>query len=130
MGDLLPLLQGISGQQDAGVSIAAADLREGGTGSRPASRTSSRPGSRSGSICASPPAAALFSCPTTPLVAPPVLDEREWSISSIGGAALAAAAAADVDKSVNGEEAYDDEGQTPKTLRLPGCPEATDTTDC
>ena len=32
MGDLLPLLQGISGQQDAGVSIAAADLREGGTG--------------------------------------------------------------------------------------------------
>ena len=38
----------------------------------------------------------------------------------MGGAALAAAAAADVDKSVNGEEAYDDEGQTPKTL-LPSC---------
>ena len=47
-------------------------------GSRPASasRTSSRPGSRSGSLCASPPPAAFFSCPTTPLVAPPVLDER------------------------------------------------------
>ena len=32
MGDLLPLLQGISGQQDVGVSTAAADFREGGTG--------------------------------------------------------------------------------------------------
>ncbi|CAE7225533.1 Kcnb2, partial [Symbiodinium sp. CCMP2456] len=32
MGDLLPLLQGISGQQDVGGSIAAADLRDGGTG--------------------------------------------------------------------------------------------------
>ena len=43
---------------------------------------------------------------------------REWSISSIGGAVLAAAAVADVDKSLNGMDAYDDEGQTPKTLLL------------